>query len=215
MAYRRTPAVQDRLDATREGVLDAARALVAGNGYAGVSIAAVARRAGVATGTVYRHFADKSALLGEVFDRAAAREVGAVRAAADTDAAPAERLRAFVTTFAERAVRSQQLAWALLAEPVDPGIEARRWVFRRAFRDVLAEVIADGVAAGVFAEQRPQRSAAAADGAIAEALVGPLGTGTADEDDVRALVALALRAVGGRDGYDARGEQPGRAAGRP
>ena len=41
-------------------------------------------------------------------------------------------------TFARRALRGPRLACALLAEPVDPAIEAERLAFRRAYRDVFA-----------------------------------------------------------------------------
>ena len=64
-AYRRTPAVQARLDAQRALISAAVQCSAAG--YAGCSIAAVAGRAGVAAGTVYRHFENKGALAAEVF----------------------------------------------------------------------------------------------------------------------------------------------------
>ena len=56
MAYRRTPAVQQRLDAVRTQLLDAVLSLVAEQGYAGCAVAEVAAGAGVGTGTVYRYF---------------------------------------------------------------------------------------------------------------------------------------------------------------
>ena len=55
-----------------------------------------------------------------------------------------ERIAAAVETFARRALRGRRLAWALIAEPVDPAVEAERLVFRRAYRDAFADVIADG-----------------------------------------------------------------------
>jgi AcrR family transcriptional regulator len=61
--YRRTPQVEARLSASRERILSAALSLVAERGYAGCSVAAVARRAGVATGSVYRHFPAKADLV--------------------------------------------------------------------------------------------------------------------------------------------------------
>ena len=74
--------------ATRERVVDAARELIAHGGYREAQVAAVAARAGVATGTVYRHFPSKADLFAEVFRSVSQREVDAARAAAD--AAPAE-----------------------------------------------------------------------------------------------------------------------------
>ncbi len=52
----------------RPPVLAAARALLAEQGVGGVSIDAVARRAGVARSTVYRHFRDRAELLAAAID---------------------------------------------------------------------------------------------------------------------------------------------------
>ena len=58
-----------------------------------------------------------------------------MRAAAGRRRAATERIAAGVETFARRALRGRRLAWALLAEPVDPAVEAERLVFRRSYRD--------------------------------------------------------------------------------
>ncbi|MFP4635429.1 MAG: helix-turn-helix domain-containing protein, partial [Nitriliruptoraceae bacterium] len=63
MAYRRTPQVQARLDATRDRIVAAAVQRIATGGWSALTVASVARDAQVATGTVYRHFDDKDALL--------------------------------------------------------------------------------------------------------------------------------------------------------
>jgi AcrR family transcriptional regulator len=84
MAYRRTPAVQERLDAQRARLLEAATTAVATHGYAGCSIAAVAKNAGVGTGTLYRHFDGKGELFAEVFQSVCSREVSAARDAGDS-----------------------------------------------------------------------------------------------------------------------------------
>ena len=51
---------------TRRRLLEAAVALFAENGLHGVTSAQIARRAGVASGTFYLHFADKEALFHEI-----------------------------------------------------------------------------------------------------------------------------------------------------
>ena len=81
MPYRRTPEIQARLDAQRVAIVAAAGELLADGGYAACSVAAVAARAGIAAGTVYRHFDGKAELVGEVFRAVAGREVDAVRTA--------------------------------------------------------------------------------------------------------------------------------------
>ncbi len=196
MAYRRTPAVQERLDATRERIVRAAHGLVAERGYVGCSVAQVAAAAGVATGSVYRHFPDKSALFVEVFRSATQREVDAVAAAGATPGRVDDRLAGMVETFARRALANPRLAYALIAEPVDPQVEAERLVYRRAYRDIFARVVAEAVAAGELPEQDHEVSAAAVVGAMAEALVLPLHSGEAVDRTVPELTAFVLRSLG-------------------
>ena len=78
MAYRRTQEIQDRLDATRARIVETATALIAEQGFAGCSVAQVADAAGIATGSVYKHFPNKGALFAEVFRTHTQREVDAV-----------------------------------------------------------------------------------------------------------------------------------------
>src|SRR5512134_2321145 len=60
-----TAPARSRAD-TRRRLLEAAIALFAEAGLHGVTSAQIARRAGVATGTFYLHFADKEALFHEI-----------------------------------------------------------------------------------------------------------------------------------------------------
>lgn len=202
MVYRRTAGVQARLDGQRARLVGAATAQLAEHGYAGCSVAAVARRAGCAAGTVYNHFAGKDELVGEVFRAVVGREVAAVRVATAGRTQSTERLIAFVETFARRALRAPRLAYALLVEPVDAEVDILRLQFRTAFRDIAAEVIGAGVAAGELPEQNAGFVAAALVGAIGEALAGPL-SGTPDPHIVAELVRFTLRSTGAHDAVHA------------
>lgn len=195
MPYRRTAAVQQRLDDQRDAIAAAAVALVAERGYREMSIAAVAERAGVSTGSVYRHFADKSDLMVQIFRDLCGREVEAVVSAAATGSAVG-RISAVVETFAFRALRNPVLAYALLAEPVDAAVDAERLVLRRAFAAAFSGAIRYGITTGEFPYQDPDLAAAALVGAVGEVLTGPLRAGAASADTVPALVALSLRASG-------------------
>jgi AcrR family transcriptional regulator len=180
------------------------RELIARGGYQEARVAAVAARAGVATGTVYRHFPSKADLFAEVFRSVSRREVDAARTASDAvgDAPASARLRAAIETFARRALRARRQAWALLAEPVDPAVEAERLVFRRAHAAHFAEILRDGIAAGELRARDPDLVAAALVGALGEALVGPLSPVAPRADAnvlVADLVAFCLRAVSERD----------------
>lgn len=198
VAYRRTPRVQARLDAQRDAIIEATIALLGEQGYAGCSVAAVATKAGIATGSVYKHFPSKAELVAEVFRQVVTREVAAVDEASRQPGEPAERITAVVETFAGRALKAPRRAYALLAEPVDAPVEAERLVFRKAFRDVVALRIQEGIAAGAFPDQDAEVTAAALVGAMAEVLIGPLTAENADAAAVTTLCTFVLRALGGR-----------------
>jgi AcrR family transcriptional regulator len=196
MAYRRTPEIQARIDAQRAAIVDAAAALLAEQGYAGCSMAAVAARAGVASGTVYHHFTGKVELVAEVFRSIVTHEVDVVRQAAATGSA-AESTTAVAETFARRALKSPRRAYVLLVEPVDPLIDELRLEFRRAFRDVITAAISRGVATGELPAQNAAVVAALLVGAFGEALIGPLAAGAEDPDTIPTLIEFTLRAIGG------------------
>ncbi|WP_342215592.1 TetR/AcrR family transcriptional regulator [Nocardia cyriacigeorgica] len=198
MVYRRTPAVQARLDAQAALIVQAATRVLSRVGFAGLSMAAVAAEAGVATGTVYKHFEGKADLVTGVFRKVVTREVEAVAAAGSGDAA--QRVSAAVETFAVRALKNPKLAYVLLAEPVDAAVDAERLRFRRAFAETFESAVADGVARGELPPQDARISSAAMVGAIGEVLVGPLAHAPHTESIVPELVSFALRALGVRGG---------------
>ena len=194
MPYRETERTRARAADARERILRAAHDQLAAGGYASASVAAVAARAGVATGTVYRHFPSKADLLAEVFRRAASREVEAVAAAGGHGAA--QRIASAVEVFVRRALSEPRRAYALLAEPVDPAVEAQRLVCRRTSAEVFAAILRDGVAAGELAPMDVDLVAAACVGALGEALVGPLARhDAAPEALVTALQSFCLSAI--------------------
>lgn len=201
MAYRPTERTEARRRETREQIVRAAHDLIARGGYRDASIAAVATRAGVATGTVYRHFHSKSELFAEVFRNASQREVDATAEAsraAGPDASTADRVAAGVETFTRRALRGRRLAWALLAEPVDPAVESERLEYRRAYAANFAALLQSGVEAGDMPPLNVELAAAALVGAMGEALVGPLSpVGPKTDEDVLVadLVTFCLRSV--------------------
>src|SRR3954453_2387466 len=174
-------------------------AQLAEGGYASASVVAVAKRAGVATGSVYRHFPSKSDLFAEGFRRASQREMDVFEAAtADDGRSASERVAAATEAFARRALAAPTRAYALIAEPIDPAVEAERLVFRRGYRDVLVNVLSQGVKRGELDVHDTQTTAAALVGAIGETLVGPLAaerSGHAPDALVAAVVQFATRSL--------------------
>jgi len=74
-------AKQARSQATRDRLLDAAEAVLARSGVRGAVVPAIARRARVAVGSVYRRFPGKDALLQQVYERFFSRSLAGNRAA--------------------------------------------------------------------------------------------------------------------------------------
>jgi AcrR family transcriptional regulator len=175
MAYRPTERTEQRKAQAREAIVAAALDQLADGGYASATVHTVARRAAVATGTVYRHFPSKAQLFAEVFRRASGHEMDVfAQASVDDGRSSSERIAAAVEAFARRALAAPTRAYALIAEPVDPAVEAERLVFRRGYRDVLVDVLNDGIDRGELEPHDEETVAAALVGAIGEALVGPL-----------------------------------------
>jgi AcrR family transcriptional regulator len=208
-AARSTPAPPDAT--TRERLIHAARKLLEDGGYAAASVQAIAERAGLAAGAMYRHFPSKAELFVEVFRDAAKRDLVAMGDAAASGGA-IERLEAVVATFARRALRHRRLAWALVYEPVDPLVDEERLVYRREYCRHMAALLRAGIAAGEIPDQNAELSAAAVVGAIAESLVGPLspvaGQIGSDEDLIATLVRFCRRSVGAGDGAALRAVEP-------
>ena len=197
MPYRPTERTRARLAAARERIADAALDQLAEGGYASASVVTVARRAEVATGSVYRHFPSKADLFAEVFRRASQREVDVLRAMTDRTEPVAQRLAAWVEAFVRRALAEPVRAYALIAEPVDPAVEAERLTFRRSYADLFERALQDGVDRGELPAMDAKLTAAAIVGALAEALVGPLEHRDAGADAlVAGLQTFVLRSVG-------------------
>jgi AcrR family transcriptional regulator len=199
MPYRRTENVARRLAARQAAIIAAARNAASEGGMAAVQIAAVAQRAGIAAGTVYRYFPGKTDLVAAVLGEISAREIGALRRAADVAPGPLSALAAAITTFATRALRHRRLAYAVIAEPIDAELDAARLLFRKALAAEFAKLIAAAVAH--LPEQDAALSAAALVGLLIEGLIGPLAPDAAGRERalVQSLALVALRALGVAD----------------
>ncbi len=194
---------EELLTPTRQRLLQAAQELIEEGGYGAASVIAIAERAGVAAGTLYRHFSSKEELFVELFRAVCEREVRAIGAADEEmppDAPSAERLETVLALFAERALRRPRLAWALIAEPVDPRVDAERLAYRERYAALIADTLRRGIATGELPPQNAGLTAAALVGGCGEALVGPLSPlateRPAPEEVLAALRMFVRRAVG-------------------
>ena len=200
MPYRRTENVVRRLAAREQAILDAATALAAERGMSAVQIAAVAERAGIAAGTVYRYFPSKTDLVAALIEALSQRELAAMHAAADSAPGPLSALAACIATFAARARYARRLIWAVTGEAVEPELDG----LRRAFRQALAAELSARIRAAAAGRHLPELDAGVAApaiiGALMEGLIGPLappdGDAAAQREAVQTATLLALRALG-------------------
>ena len=131
-------------DATRAAILDAAATLFTAEGAAAVRIEDIAAAAGVAVGTVYNYFEDRTALvtaLLEVRTRALFDALDAAarsRAAADRAAGFEAQLERFVEPLARHFDANRALLHVLLQEELHHGMDATAASRRRT---VLQELL--------------------------------------------------------------------------
>jgi AcrR family transcriptional regulator len=201
MPYRRTENVVRKLAARHDAIVAAACEVAAEGGMAAVQIAPVAERAGIATGTVYRYFPSKSELVAALVAALAEREMAALESAADAAPGPLSALAAAIVTFAARALANRRLAFALIAEPVEPEIDRACASYRQALAAEVEKLIRRALDAGRLPDQDAALAAAALLGALIAALVGPHAPAVSDDPGqvrarVQMLTLFALRALG-------------------
>lgn len=108
----------------RAACLRAARELLEEDGSAGLSLRAVARRAGVSATAPYRHYADREALVSAVAAEGYRELAGSLAQAHPAPSTPDE-LAAVAVAYVRFALEHPALFRAMFAEPCDPTSEER------------------------------------------------------------------------------------------
>ncbi len=134
-------------DLTHQRLIRAALELFSSRGYHDTTTAQIAKKAGVAEGTIYRHFPSKQQLLNELY-RAALR--WATKAVDDSGDAPTPRARLALVAqgFVEGAVRDPAVVKLGLLERHDAVLDDESRKTAREFRMGIERVIAQGKAEG-------------------------------------------------------------------
>lgn len=199
MVYRQTVGTERHKEERREQIFMSARSLVAERGFAGTRAKDIARKSGVAEGTVFRHFPTLVQLFVEIYRRVAGHEIEVVKAVALKEASTNERLSAVLRLHLERALRRPGLARALVAEPLSAELESVRLVYRKYFQDVFADIMRKGIAAGEYHSFDVEMAAACMTGAMDEALILPILRPKADdqssESRIEFVVQFCLHAI--------------------
>ncbi|MET7287391.1 TetR/AcrR family transcriptional regulator [Streptomyces sp. NPDC005573] len=123
----------------RAACLRAARELLEEDGSAGLSLRAVARRAGVSATAPYRHYADRDALVSAVAAEGYRELAGHLAAAHPAPRTPAE-LSAVAVAYVRFALDRPAMFRVMFAEPCDPTSE-ERVAATAAIREYVREIV--------------------------------------------------------------------------
>jgi AcrR family transcriptional regulator len=137
-------------DLTRQRLIRAALELFTTRGYHDTTTAQIAKKAGIAEGTIYRHFASKQHLVNELY-RAAQRWAARVvqEATRDPSAGTARaQLTAVAHGLVDGAANETAVVKIGLLEPLAPVLDEESRKTEREFRVALERVIAEGKAQG-------------------------------------------------------------------
>jgi len=181
--------MDSRVQRTRDVVLQAALDRLAESGLDGLTIDAVARQAGVARTTVYRHWTSPLEIVAD-----ALRELNRQPGTDEGHGVPVDRVRSLLLHLVE--VQEDETLAACLPALIEA---ARREPVIRTFLDdyssqrrrVLTRVIAEGIEDGSFPEVEADTAAQALAGALFYQML--LTSRTTTPEDVEALIRTVLR----------------------
>ena len=166
--------MQEWMEQNREAILQSARELIAQGGIKDAQIQAIAERAGVSSGLVYRYFDNKSQVLIEVLSEAIQHEVKILNHIAESELSSKQKLDKAVTTFVKRAMNSPQLAYSLMFEPVDAELEHERFRSKQLIKQSIKEILAAGKINGEFGFEDLNTAALCVVGAMTFVVIEPL-----------------------------------------
>lgn len=157
----RLPRVAPDVD-KRQLILEAATRVFAERGFFAAQVADIARRAGIAAGTVYLYFRSKDEILISLFDRTMQDAIQDGRNALAAIANPADRLRHIARMHLERLGRDRDLAIVFQVElRQSTKFMARLSATRlRTYLGIIRDTIAQGQTEGVFRPGPPPTLAA-------------------------------------------------------
>ncbi|MGN6391346.1 MAG: TetR/AcrR family transcriptional regulator [Gemmatimonadales bacterium] len=135
-------------EATRQRLLRAALELYTTVGFRATTTPAIAARAGVAEGTIYRHFSGKEHLLNEVFRGSQHWGTSIVRETEGEPTVP-ERLLQIARLLIETAARDAAQTRMLLRRRDEQHLDERSREAEREFRTALHGVVAVGRSNGI------------------------------------------------------------------
>ncbi len=138
---------QERSDATREALLQAARALFVERGYAETSTPDIVAAAGITRGALYHHFADKRALFRAVVEAEARAVAHEIDRSTTNSSSPLAALLAGSETYLKAMKLPGRTRLLLIDGPAALGVAAMQEIDN----DSSAQTLRDGLQAAMQA----------------------------------------------------------------
>jgi AcrR family transcriptional regulator len=158
----------------REAIFDAALELFAERGFHGTAVPDVAVRAGVGTGTLYRYFESKEALVNALYQRWKGALMGALVSQVELDGTPREQFRVFWHGLGQFAVDNPLAIAFLELHHHAPYLNAESRRIEKHGLDMLRAFVVRGQAAHVLRKVAPEVLMAVVYGAFVGMLKGSL-----------------------------------------
>ena len=137
-----------KADLTRQHLVRAALDLFTTQGYHPTTTPQIARKAGIAEGTIYRHFPGKQQLLNELYRGAARWATRLVREADGAPGTPREKLARLAVLLVAGAAREPAVVRLFFFQDHDPLLDEPSRAAAREFRGALESLVAQGKADG-------------------------------------------------------------------
>ena len=159
-------------EVTRAALIKTARRLFARQGYAGVSVEEIVRRAKMTRGALYHHFADKADLFRAVAEEMEAELVQKVAAAADAEPRPEKHLEVGCQAFFDACLDPAVQRILLIDGPSVLGWEAWREMEGRYGLGLVQQALEVAMEAGYVEREPVEPLAQMLLGAMSEASLG-------------------------------------------
>lgn len=184
-------------DQRRAALLESLADLLQESGLEAIGIADIARRAGVTRSAFYFYFESKHVAVAALMEQVYAGALLATERLRDTTLAPAERVRAMVTTLVAAVEEQQHLFLAMLEARGRSATVRELWdADRTSFVDLVADVVRSERAAGRAPEGPDALALATLLLELNDRMLERLARGDLPRDDlVDAAVSVWVRAV--------------------
>lgn len=116
MAYQQTEKVKKKLLDKKNAIIDAAKEVIVDENYSGISIKSIAKKAGIATGTVYLYFSNKDQLIETVVEEMYIKLLNSIKKERAKHANGWDKLKASMEATIQLFIKEQHLAKILLIQ---------------------------------------------------------------------------------------------------